>query len=428
MKTKTIFLQLLLLLVSLPLSAQIKMKDIRVEVSPNQPSWQYKLGEQATFTVRVLRANHPIPNVTIDYELGPEMYPEVKKQNVVLKDGTMTLKGSMKTPGFLRCKVWAKVDGHTYTGLSTVGYAPEALKPISPKPADFEAFWKESLEEVAHVPLNSRSRLLPERGNDEVDVYEISFQNDLYGSRIYGILSLPKKEGRYPALLRVPGAGVRPYTGDTYLASKGCITLEIGIHGIPVTMEQGVYDDLANGALFCYWNSNIQNRYTSYYRRVYRGVVRAIDYLYQLPQFNGKTIGVTGASQGGALSIVAAALDPRVSFYAAIHPALCDLSGTTANRADGWPHYLYYNVQPSEPLMENMLYYDMANFAPLIQAPGWFSFGYNDEVCPPTTIYAVYNSIQAPKEIDLRLETGHFWSQEQYDTWTEWLMSQLNLK
>ena len=47
---------------------------------------------------------------------------------------------------------------------------------------------------------------------------------------MYGILSVPVKEGKYPALLRVPGAGVRPYAGDTYTAPADCIVLEIGIH------------------------------------------------------------------------------------------------------------------------------------------------------------------------------------------------------
>ena len=54
-------------------------------------------------------------------------------------------------------------------------------------------------------------------------------------------------------MLKVPGAGVRPYFGDPELAAKGVIVLEIGIHGIPVNMAKDVYDDLAAGALGGYW-------------------------------------------------------------------------------------------------------------------------------------------------------------------------------
>lgn len=151
-----------------------------------------------------------------------------------------------------------------------------------------------------------------------------------------------EKEGKYPALLRVPGAGVRPYSGDTYTAPGKVITLEVGIHGIPVTMEQSVYDALAGGALNNYWTFGRDSRDNIYYNRVVVGVLRAVDFICSLPQYNGKALGVTGSSQGGALSVITAALDPRVTFFAAVHPALCDHEAYIKKRACGWPHYFYY--------------------------------------------------------------------------------------
>jgi hypothetical protein len=120
--------------------------------------------------------------------------------------------------------------------------------------------------------------------------------------RTYGILCVPVKEGRYPALLRVPGAGVRPYGGDIYTASQGAITLEIGIHGISVTMEQKVYDDVFNGALMNYWNWGMDNRDDSYYKRVIIGCLRALDYIehemYNAPDGNTHTLsGVNGTTE-----------------------------------------------------------------------------------------------------------------------------------
>ena len=76
-----------------------------------------------------------------------------------------------------------------------------------------------------------------------------AFRMKLSGSRIYGILAIPKKPGKYPAILKVPGAGIRPYAGDARTAALGFITLEIGIHGIPVNLDPQVYSDLAAGAL-----------------------------------------------------------------------------------------------------------------------------------------------------------------------------------
>lgn len=414
------------LLCTLLVSAQIRGNEIRVMVSPDRADWKYGLNEKCTFTVRVLKAQNLLPGVTVDYELGPEMYPTETKTGVVLKDGKLTLRGTMKTPGFLRCKVKAHVDGRTYEGLATAAYAPEELRPVSQLPDDFLKFWETTLANARQTPLNPTMTLLPERCTETSNVYEVSFQTKAWGGRMFGILSVPKAEGTYPALLRVPGAGVRPYSGDTYLAPGKVIVLEVGIHGIPVTMQQSVYDNLAAGALNGYWNFCRDNRDQNYYNRVIVGALRAVDFICSLPQFNGKALGVTGSSQGGALSVITAALDSRVTFFGAVHPALCDHEAFLKKRAGGWPHY-YYQVAPTDKELKALRYYDTANFARCLKATGWFSWGYNDEVCPPTSMYAAYNAVTAPKELHLYLETGHYWYQEQWEEWQDWLRKQLGL-
>lgn len=414
------------LLCTLLVSAQIRGNEIRVMVSPDRADWKYGLNEKCTFTVRVLKAQNLLPGVTVDYELGPEMYPTETKTGVVLKDGKLTLKGTMKTPGFLRCKVKAHVDGRTYEGLATAAYAPEELRPVSQLPDDFLKFWETTLANARQTPLNPTMTLLPERCTETSNVYEVSFQTKAWGGRMFGILSVPKAEGTYPALLRVPGAGVRPYSGDTYLAPGKVIVLEVGIHGIPVTMQQSVYDNLAAGALNGYWNFCRDNRDQNYYNRVIVGALRAVDFICSLPQFNGKALGVTGSSQGGALSVITAALDSRVTFFGAVHPALCDHEAFLKKRAGGWPHY-YYQAAPTDKELKALRYYDTANFARCLKATGWFSWGYNDEVCPPTSMYAAYNAVTAPKELHLYLETGHYWYQEQWEEWQDWLRKQLGL-
>lgn len=414
------------LLCALLVSAQIRGNEIRVMVSPDRADWKYGLNEKCTFTVRVLKAQNLLPGVTVDYELGPEMYPTETKTGVVLKDGKLTLKGTMKTPGFLRCKVKAHVDGRTYEGLATAAYAPEELRPVSQLPDDFLKFWETTLANARQTPLNPTMTLLPERCTETSNVYEVSFQTKAWGGRMFGILSVPKAEGTYPALLRVPGAGVRPYSGDTYLAPGKVIVLEVGIHGIPVTMQQSVYDNLAAGALNGYWDFCRDNRDQNYYNRVIVGALRAVDFICSLPQYNGKVLGVTGSSQGGALSVITAALDSRVTFYGAVHPALCDHEAFLKKRAGGWPHY-YYQAAPTDKELKALRYYDTANFARCLKAIGWFSWGYNDEVCPPTSMYAAYNAVTAPKELHLYLETGHYWYQEQWEEWQDWLRKQLGL-
>lgn len=411
----------------LTLSAQIRGSEIRVHVSPDHPDWQYTLNEPCTFTIQVLQAQHPLDEVVVDYELGAEMYPDQIGKNVKLKQGKLVLTGTMKNPGFLRCKVRAYINGREYEGLATAGYEAHRLQPVTRLPDDFHAYWSEILDSVRRTPLDPRLTLLSERCTSTDNVYHVNFQTDAAGSRFYGILTVPKAEGKYPALLRVPGAGIRPYEGDTYTAPGKIITLEVGIHGIPVTMERPFYDNLMNGALRNYWTYCTENQNTFYYNRVITGVLRSVDFICELPAFNGKTLGVTGSSQGGALSVITAALDPRVTFLAAIHPALCDHEGFLEKRAGGWPHYLYYASQPDKNVLRTLRYYDTANFARFIGVPGWYSWGYNDEVCAPTSMYAAYNVINAPKELHLYLETGHYWYQEQWEEWQAWLRNQLQI-
>ena len=418
------------MLAALSLQAQIRGSEIQVLVQPNHQDWTYKTGEKATFAVSVLKSGTLLDNVSIDLAAGPEMYQDVKKSQT-LKNGTLQLTGTMKQPGFYRVDVTAHVGGKDYKGACGAAFAPEQLQPSTLMPKDFSDFWQDAIREARKTPLEPTKRLLPERCTKDVNVYEVSFYNMKWGSRTYGILCVPVKEGRYPALLRVPGAGVRPYGGDIYTASQGAITLEIGIHGISVTMEQGVYDDLHNGALSGYWEFGMDDRDKSYYKHVIIGCIRALDYIEEYTPWNGKECGVTGSSQGGFLSLATAGLDKRITFYAPVHAALCDHTNSLKGIACGWPHYFYSNKgKGMEKQIETSRYYDGVNFARLItdKQHGWFSFGYNDDVVPPTTAWATYNTVTGPKEISPYQGTWHFWFQEQWDEWENWLLKQMNIR
>ena len=419
---------LLTVLTMLPIEAQIRGNSIVVTVEPDHQDWNYRVGEIAKFTVEVRRSGTLVNDVTIDYATGPEMYPDTKK-TVTLKDGTLKLTGKMSSPGFYRVDVTAHVDGKDYRGACAAAFSPEKLQPSTVMPSDFKEFWEQSIAEARKTDLDPTKRLLPERCTKDVNVYEVSFHNEQWGSRTYGILCVPVREGKYPALLRVPGAGVRPYEGDVYTASQGVITLEIGIHGVPVTMQQGVYDNLNNGALRGYWEFNMDSREKHYYHHVIMGCIRAMDYIEQYTPWDGKNAGVTGSSQGGFLTLATAGLDKRITCYAPVHAALCDHTNSLRGIACGWPHFFYWNKgKGQEKQIEVSRYYDGVNFARLIndQQRGWFSFGYCDDVVPPTTAWSTYNTVTGPKEISPYQATWHFWHQEQWDEWENWLLKELS--
>lgn len=411
--------------------AQPVEQIVKIIIAPDHSDWLYRTGENVKFNVTVLQYGNPLKNVRIKYDVGPERMAAVKSDSLVLKDGKFVIEGgTMRTPGFLRCVVSAEVNGKKYRNLSTVGFDPQLIKPFAETPADFVQFWDKAKSELAKIPMDARMTLMPERSSETVNVYHVNLQNFRVGSRLYGILSIPKKEGKYPALLRVPGAGVRPYNGDVTTAEKGVITLEIGIHGVPVNMDPGIYLNLGAGPLSGYQAFNLEDRDRYYYKRVYMGCIRANDFLTSLPQFDGTNLGVTGGSQGGALSIVTAALDKRVKFLGAYYPALSDLTGFLAGRAGGWPHLFNkdnVNTESAKEKIRTSAYYDVVNFARLVKVPGMYSWGYNDETCPPTSMHAAYNVISAPKSLFLAVDTGHWNYPEQRDNMDGWLRKQLNV-
>ena len=410
-------------------SAQPIERLVKIVVAPDHANWVYKPGEKANFQVTVMKNSEPLSNVKIKYEFGPEQMTPTKRDSAVLKDGQFRIEsGTLKEAGFLRCKVSAVVDGVRYENLATAAYSPEQIKPTTTFPADFVQFWDKAKAEAAKVPMDIKLTLLPERCTEKVNVYHANIQNYKVGTRLYGILCVPKKVGKYPAVLKVPGAGVRGYGGDIAMAENGIITFEIGIHGIPVTMDPSIYLDLGKTSLDGYPFFNLDDRDRYYYKRVYLGCVRAIDFIYSLHEFDGSTLAVTGGSQGGALSIVTAGLDSRIKYLAALYPALCDVTGYLNGRAGGWPHMFNdwnkaFNAKPDK--IETSKYYDVVNFARQVKAPGLYSWGYNDVTCPPTSMYSAYNVIQAPKSLNIYEETGHWTYPEQNEKVRKWLVEKL---
>jgi cephalosporin-C deacetylase len=422
-----------------PPGASERMAAVQVRVAPDHRDWTYKLGEVARFKVAVTADNEPLENVTIQYTVGQEMMPAEKKTARVPADGLVIDGGTLKQPGFLRCTVTVEVAGRTSKGVGTAAFSPEKITPTQTEPADFDAFWQAGKDELSKIPVEPRLTLLPEACTDKVNVYHVSFRTvgpnwTTSPSRIYGILCEPKAPGRYPAVLKVPGAGIRPYTGDKGTAARGVITLEIGIHGVPVNMAQEVYDSMFAGPLCYYWLFNLDNKDTFFYRRVYLSCLRANDFLTSRENWDGKNLLVMGASQGGQLTIVTAALDSRVTGLCATHPAFCDVTGDLNGRTGGWPRPFQpddsgkpsRNATPAK--IETTTYYDTVNFARRIKVPGYYTWGYNDDVCPPTSIYAAYNLITAPKTLGLTLELSHSYTPEQWEAINAWVVKYLGLK
>lgn len=423
---KRILILSVLFLFTISTQAAKGNKDlVTIQITPDHYDWNYKVGETARFTISLFQDQQKLKNVKIEYKIGPEKMSPPQKGSVLLKNGSATIEAAgLRSPGFLSCEVRATVDGFPYRNLINIAYNCEKIQPTTLLPKDFRSFWDSQISHMREYPMQSEMTFIPEESDADVKVYRVKISHYSRGNYLYGVLCIPNKEGRFPAVLRLPGAGVAKHTGDKELARMGVITFRIGIHGIPLDLKPEAYANLQAGALKNYMYHRMDNREEYYYNRVFLGCIRANDFIASLPQYDGENLAAYGGSQGGALTLVTAALDPRVKYLAAFYPALCDIAGYAHNRAGGW--FGVEKLTPKETL--TLAYYDVVNFARFIYIPGFYSWGYSDETCPPTSFYSAYNVIKAPKELYLLKETGHWRYPEQNVKVNQWLIDKLTGK
>ena len=393
---------------------------------PNHADWLYKTGEKAKVEVTLCKYGIP-QDVDVSYEIGQDMLPATSSGKVTLKNGRATIDmGTMKKPGFLDLRLKAAIDGKTFEHHVKVGFSPEQLKPYTKNPADFDAFWKANLEEARKTPISVTCKKADKYCTDDTDAYLLKIKTDKRHS-IYAYLTKPKKAGKYPVVLCPPGAGIKTIKEplrSIYYAKNGFIRMEMEIHGLNPEMTDEQFKEITSA--FDYENGYLTNGLDSrdnyYMKHVYVACVRALDYLCSLSEWDGKNVFVQGGSQGGALSLITAGLDPRVTACVANHPALSDMAGyAEQGRTGGYPHFnrLEHMLTPAK--IETMAYFDVVNFARRISCPVYLTWGYNDNVCPPTTSYIVWNLITAPKESLITPINEHWTSDNTNIKQMQWL-------
>lgn len=395
---------------------------------PNHSDWLYKTGEKAK--VEVTFCKYGIPqNTEISYEIGQDMLPASSSGKVMLKNGRATIDmGTMKKPGFLDLRLKAIVDGKACEHHVKVGFSPELLKPYTKNPSDFDAFWKTSLEEARKTPLNISIQPAPEYSTDKVEATLLKIRTDRQHA-VYAYLLKPRKEGRYPVVLTPPGAGIKTIKNvNPDYAEQGLIRLMMEIHGIDPSLSDKQFQEISTtfGGENGYLQNGLDDRDNYYMRHVYVACVRAIDYLTSLTEWDGKNVIVQGGSQGGALSLITAGLDPRVTACVANHPALSDMAGyAEQGRTGGYPHLNRLNKMLTPEKIQVLAYYDVVNFARRITCPVYMTWGYNDNVCPPTTSYVVWNVLSGQKDALITPINEHWTTPETNKKQIAWIKDHL---
>ncbi|MBD0725025.1 hypothetical protein B6A10_07525 [Flavobacterium sp. L1I52] len=408
-------------------TAPIKLIDILLTTS--HPDWNYKLNEEATVKISVLRYGSAVENVEIEYQYGPEQLAPEKKGTLKLTHGIGEINiGTMNTPGFRQLKVQTKIDGYVYKNEIKVGFAPFEIQPTVKMPNDFDRFWEKAKAENSKIPMDAVITHKPELSTPTVDVYLVRLQNYKLGHYLYGYLSKPKDDKKHPVLFNPPGAGVKKINPITSYVDDGFISFNTEIHGVSPETNETDFQEIRK-QLTDYWAIHLEDKDNYYYKSVYLGCVRAIDFLTSLPEFDQKNVVVTGGSQGGALTMVTAGIDKRVNYIAAFYPALCDNSGYLHDRAGGWPHMFSDKHKNNSPeKLQTMEYYDVVNFAKKIKIPGFYSAGYNDNTCPPTSTLSAFNSVKAPKEIVITPISAHWRFGETNAQSIKWLQQKCGIE
>lgn len=369
----------------------------------------YRRGESVTFVVQVRDGGTVVEAGEIEWTLTKDGVGPTRTGRAPISRGRATVTGTLEEAGFLQCRVTYQAGETKVTALGGAGVSPLEIKPSAPAPADFDAFWSAKKKLLAAVPVNAR--LTPVKSPRE-NVETFDLQADSVGAPISGYFARPTgaKPRGLPAILTVHGAGVSSsnLSSAAAWAREGALALDLNAHGLPNGREKAFYDALAAGELKDYRIRGRDSRETIYFLGMFLRLVRAIDFLTAQPEWDGRTVVVSGSSQGGAQAIAAAGLDPRVTFFAAGVPAMCDHTGALAGRIAGWPKFIPTKESPPPAAVVAAVgYYDGVNFAARTKAPGVFTVGFIDTTCPPTSVYAAYNALRAPKEIFNDVRAGH---------------------
>ncbi|MBO5645152.1 MAG: acetylxylan esterase [Lentisphaeria bacterium] len=383
----------------------------------------YKVNEKIVFTA-TLKEDGAVPkDKTIRYRLyhGSKI---VKRGQISAKE-TLKIETSGTAPNWIRLAVWAydakgKAVKQKNRYGSVVAYSadcgamvsPYEITPTTKEPEDFDKFWQDAKKELAAVPVEVRE--MKEIPDKELRIYDVKIS--CAGDKpVSGILCIPRnaKSKSAPAVISFHGAGVHSASPDRFHAQLGAITFNVNAHGIENGKPKEFYQNLRKTyyyttqdefrkTRYALWNKHDRNKY--YMRGMYIRVLRALEYVKTLPEWDGKHLAVTGGSQGGTQTLVAAALDKDVTFARAGVPGWCDLSGVTEGRQSGGG--LVYTLKEAESnpsLVKNVSYFDCMFLAKRIKCPIYINTGFVDTVCSPSSVFAAYNLIPATTEKHLQL-------------------------
>ena len=407
--------------------------ELSVDAKTDKQDSIYKCGEPVTVTAVALEDGKPVSGKTVTYTVDAD--GGLSRRGKFLSDAekpwTFTYK--FARPGALRAEFTILGDDGKRIplkkGYDQVRFAggrigavaePDKILPGGKTPADFAAFWKAQLARLAQVKLEvlERKKLDKLSGTyRNLDIWDVKVSS-VDGVPVSGYLAMPKKAAprSLPAILLVQGAGVGSASLSNVFrwAKEGAVCLEINAHGVPNGQPQAYYNELKKGKLQNYTGKVYPDRGKHVFLDMALRVVRALEYLRTLPEWNGRDLIIRGASQGGWQAVVGAALDHKVTLCVAGVPAYNDFDGEFSPELRRMPRMHFGQAirnmkagkEKTAELLAAQAYFDGVNFAPMIECPVYVTVGYLDLSSPTTSVYALYNRIPAATEKHIKAYPG----------------------
>jgi cephalosporin-C deacetylase len=286
-------------------------------------------------------------------------------------------------------------------------YCPERSEP-----ADFDAFWSDTLAETRRYPLDARFEPYDERSLlRTLHVWDVTF-NGYGGQPIKGWLLLPKEHAgeRLPCVVEYLGYGGGRSFPIEWLAYASCgyAHFVMDTRGQGSAWSSGDTPDLEplgfppQSPGFRTRGLPYKERY--YHRRLFTDAVRAVEAARAYPQVDPQRVAIAGGSQGGGMALAVAGLLPDVFACLTDVPSMCHIrrgigiAGNDTTSAE-LVTYLRTHRDQVKAVLDTLDYFDGVNFAARATAPALFSVGLMDPNCPPSTVFAAYNHYRGPRDI-----------------------------
>lgn len=292
-------------------------------------------------------------------------------------------------PGFYKC-VWksAQKPFHSFN----IGFEPERIVALSDEQPDFDAFWlnaRRELDSVAPEFTVVEDTTVHSASKRAFHVTMKSLGDELL--RCY--LLVPRKDGNYPAIIHFQGYNQGPWKPDIE-ARPDFIEFVLSVRGQGWNKPYNTHGP--------WLVENIHDPLRYYYRGAYMDVIRGLDFVSSLPQYDGKNLFAEGLSQGGLLTLVAVALDDRVVAAAPCCPFLGDIPSYLELGSEFAKGLMYgaiaeHHLSP-EQFRTAVSYFDLRSLCRRIKVPVYFAVGLQDPICAPYTNFAGYNAIPSYKE------------------------------